>query len=232
MCARTARLVSGLVAARRAVLDEDDRREFCRRGRQRSFEKNDKVFWQGDRGDSVHLVTKGAFAATASTRQLQSIVVNVVRTGEIFGELAVLGLEPKRSATMVALERSETYWMTREEFEAWRLANPRVERLLVRALVARVKEMTEQLLELTYSPPAQLVARRIVQLHDGLDDRAGGWITISQEQLAEYVSLRRTTVNPVLGRLEGAGYIERGRGRLRVLDVESLRRVGGRSPLE
>lgn len=119
-----------------------------------------------------------------------------------------------------------------EEFEAWRSANPRVERLLVRALVARVKEMTEQLLELTCSPPAQLVARRIVQLHDGLDDRADGWITISQEQLGEYVSLRRTTVNPVLGKFEAAGYIERGRGRLRVLDVESLRRVGGRSPLE
>ena len=224
--------MSRFVTARRTALDENDQSEFRRRGRRRSFEKDDKVFWQGDSGDTVHLVTRGAFAAIATNRQSQSVVVNVHRAGDMFGELALLGLEARRSATIAALEDGETYSMTRDDFEAWRLANPHVERMLVRALVARVKELTEQLLESTYTRPEQLIARRVMQLHDGLDARGDGWVTITQEQIAEYASLRRGTVNPILRKLVADGLIELRRGRLRVLDVDGLRRIAGRSPLE
>ena len=203
-------------------LDETDRREFVKRARRRSFKAGDKVFWQGDPGDSVHLVVKGSFAASVSTPMSQTVIVNVLRRDDVFGELAVIGVEPNRTATVVALERSETLSVTTAQFEEWRTHCPRIDRLLVQALAVRLREMTEQMLESLYVPVETRVMRRALMLHEALPESSDGWVRIRQEELAAYCGITRPTVNRVLRQLVGQGLIELGRGKFRVCDLPLL----------
>lgn len=204
-------------------LNPADRQEFVRRARRRAFRAGDTVFWQGDPGDALHLVARGAFAASVSTPVAQTIIVNVFRKDDAFGELALLGAEPRRNATVVALERGETLSVTTEQFEEWRAERPHIERLLVRALAERVSEMTEQLLESLYVPVDTRVLRRLVSLHNAMALASGdGWIHIRQEDFAAYCGVTRPTVNRVLRQLVARGMVELERGRLRVCDITAM----------
>jgi CRP/FNR family transcriptional regulator, cyclic AMP receptor protein len=204
-------------------LGEAERREFVQRARRRSFKTGDHVFWQGDPGDTVHLVVKGSFATSVSTVLAQTVIVGVHQLHDLFGELALLGVETHRSATVVALERSETLSMDRTNFEAWRAQNPRIDALIIRALALRLQQMTDQLMESLYLPLDARVARRILTLNQAFGPQSvDGWVHIRQEELAAYCGVTRTTANRVLRVLSEQGLIELGRGRLHVRDVSTL----------
>ena len=147
------------------TLEESDRRDFIQHARRRRFDFGDKVFWRGDPGDSLHLVAKGSFAVSVSTPLSQTVIVAIFRRDDAFGELALVGAEPIRTATVVAPERSETLSLTATQFEEWRLSNPYVDRLIIEALALRLREMTSQMVESLFLPIETRVARRVQTLY-------------------------------------------------------------------
>jgi CRP-like cAMP-binding protein len=207
-------------------LGEAERREFVQRARRRSFKSGDHVFWQGDPGDAVHLVAKGSFAASVSTWLAQTVIVNVFQKDDVFGELALFGLEAKRSATVVALERSETLSLSSGQFAEWRVRSPQIDALIIQALALRLRETTDQILDSLYLPLDTRFARRILTLNKASAPQASdGWVHIRQEELAAYCGVTRTTANRVLQQLLGQGLIELGRGRLQVRDLAALEKL-------
>ena len=209
------------------VLSETDRRELLSVCRRRRFGRGDVVFWQGDAGLTIHLVERGSFAARVTTPMGQSIVVNVFRRNDVFGELALVAPDRRRTATVVALEASESLELDRRDFEDLSRRLTSFNRLLVTALARRVNDTTEQFLEAVHEPVEVRVARRLALLDEGLGpDHRGDWITIRQEDLAEFASTTRPRVNRVLTELARKKVVELRRGQVRVVDASALDRVG------
>jgi len=215
------------------VLSDSDRREVLTVCRRRRFGRGDVVFWQGDPGLTLHLVERGSFAARVTTPMGQSIVVNVFRRNDVFGELALVAPDRRRTATVVALEPSESLELDRRDFEDLSRRLPSFSRLLVTALARRVNDTTEQFLEAVHQPVEVRVARRLALLDEGLGrEHHGDWIAIRQEDLAEFASTTRPRVNRVLTELARKKIVELRRGKVRVLDAAALERAGhqGRHP--
>jgi CRP/FNR family cyclic AMP-dependent transcriptional regulator len=209
------------------VLSETDRRELLAVCRRRRFGRGDVVFWQGDPGLTIHLVERGSFAARVTTPMGQSIVVNVFRRHDVFGELALVAPDRRRTATVVALEASESLELDRRDFEDLSRRLTSFNRLLVTALARRVNDTTDQFLEAVHEPVEVRVARRLALLDEGLGpDHRGDWIAIRQEDLAEFASTTRPRVNRVLTELARKKVVELRRGQVRVVDASALDRVG------
>jgi CRP/FNR family transcriptional regulator, cyclic AMP receptor protein len=209
------------------VLSETDRRELLSVCRRRRFGRGDVVFWQGDPGLTIHLVERGSFAARVTTPMGQSIVVNVFRRHDVFGELALVAPDRRRTATVVALEASESLELDRRDFEDLSRRLTSFNRLLVTALARRVNDTTDQFLEAVHHPVEVRVARRLALLDEGLGpDHRGDWIVIRQEDLAEFSSTTRPRVNRVLTELARKKVVELRRGQVRVLDASALDRAG------
>lgn len=185
------------------------------------------MFWQGDPGLTIHLVERGSFAARVTTPMGQSIVVNVFRRHDVFGELALVAPDQRRTATVVALEASESFELDRRDFEDLSRRLTSFNRLLVTALARRVNDTTNQFLEAVHQPVEVRVARRLALLDEGLGpDHRGDWIAIRQEDLAEFASTTRPRVNRVLTELARKKVVELRRGQVRVLDTSALDRAG------
>jgi CRP/FNR family transcriptional regulator, cyclic AMP receptor protein len=209
------------------VLSETDRRELLTVCRRRRFGRGDVVFWQGDPGLTIHLVERGSFAARVTTPMGQSIVVNVFRRHDVFGELALVAPDQRRTATVVALEASESLELDRRDFEDLSRRLTSFNRLLVTALARRVNDTTNQFLEAVHQPVEVRVARRLALLDEGLGpDHRGDWIAIRQEDLAEFAATTRPRVNRVLTELARKKVVELRRGQVRVLDGSALDRAG------
>jgi CRP-like cAMP-binding protein len=157
------------------------------------------------------------------------MTLSVVSPGEAFGELALLNETHTRTATVVALEASETLALSRTDFNALRRDNPVVEQLLLQLLARRVDELSSSLLEALYVGADRRVMRRLLSLVETYRDGSSRTVTIplTQDDLAGMAGTTRPTVNQVLQRLVAANIITVGRGRIQVVDVETLRHRSG-----
>jgi len=131
----------------------------------------------------------------------------------------------RRSATVLALEESETFSIYQPEFERVRRQHAGVSDVLIRFLVSEVRMLNERLLEALYVPVERRVLRRLVELAE-LYPSADGVpvITLTQEAIAELAGAARPTVNQVLREEEKRGTIELSRGKTRILDLVGLRK--------
>lgn len=205
-------------------LSDEQRRLVTARMTRRAYRKNDTLFFEGDSGDSLHIIQKGRVAIRTSTPQGDVVTLTVLGPGECFGEQALLTPESRRTATVVALEAVETRMLDGREFDDLRRRHPTVERFLVDVLAAQVRRLSAQVLDALYVPAEKRIVRR---LHDLVvlygDDGADG-IPIRQEDLASMAGTTRPTANRVLKSLEDDGVIQLGRGRTVVLDAAAIAR--------
>jgi CRP/FNR family transcriptional regulator, cyclic AMP receptor protein len=207
-----------------------ERSALLQAGVRRRFAPGEVVFHEGDPGDALHIVTQGVFVARSSSTRGEIIAVNVFGRGDVFGELALLTASARRSATVVSLERGATLMVGRGPFEDLRARDPRVDRVLLTVLAERNRALTSHLVELLFTPVDQRVYRRLVAYHDlvaAAADDDDGWIRLSQTELATLAGTTRSTANRVLRRAEDGGLLTLARGRVRLLDVDELRRRAG-----
>lgn len=184
-------------------------------GRRRRFAAGEIVFHEGDPADAFHLLMSGRVAVRVATPNGDQALLTVLVPGDAFGELALLGRGGRRTATISALEPTQTLAVGRAEFDRLRERNPSVDTMLLAALSAQVERLSEHLLEVLFVPARARILRRLLTLTAQPD---GTVVRLTQEDLARMSGTTRSTVNEVLRDAERMGAIHIGRGRIEVVD--------------
>lgn len=199
-------------------LTPDDRRQVLSTAHRRRFATHEVIVREGEPGDTLHLIAKGRVAVKLGTPSGSVALVRVHGPGDVFGEQALIGPVTVRSATITALEPTETLSLTRDAFDRLRREHPGVDRLLVEVLSAEVRRLSQRLAEALYDPAEKRVLRRLLEL-DGLYD---GPVPLTQDNVASMAGTTRPTTNVVLRRLVQDGVLRLARGRFEVLDRRAL----------
>lgn len=212
------------------TLTEDQRRLVMEASYVHRYPKNAWVFAEGDPSDSVHLVQSGHLAVQVRTYDGATATLNVLGPGDHVGELALLpGSDPRRrSASVLALEATETRALSVQAFRDLCRDHPAIQGLLVDLLAERVRELSGRLVEAMYAGLDRRVYRRLVELNEHYNGAGTpGGVPLTQDQLADLVGGTRQTVNQVLQRLADLRIVELGRGMLVIRDLDALRRKSG-----
>jgi CRP/FNR family transcriptional regulator, cyclic AMP receptor protein len=185
-------------------------------GRRRTFDRDEVVFHRDDPGDSLHRVEKGRFAARIITPLGATATLTLHAPGDVFGLLAVVGAEQRRTATVVALERAETLAIAASVFLRLRDTYPEVRDAVERLVVSQLAETSNRLVEALYTPVATRVRERLEDLARLYGDLTLGEVVIplSQEHLAGLAGTTRETVNRVLKQEEERGTVRLARNRI------------------
>ena len=116
----------------------DDVRTLLSIARRRTFRKGEVVFHRGDPADSLHLISKGRFKIVVMTPLGDQATIAIRGPGDSFGEMAIVGAGAKRSATVEALEETETFCVLESEFSsAASKKNAQIDGLLIEFLGER-----------------------------------------------------------------------------------------------
>ena len=201
-----------------ASLSPEDRRTVLSTARRRRFGTGEVIVHEGDPGDAFHLIAKGRVGVRVTTPGGSVVLVNVHGRGSAVGEQALIDRTARRSATITALEPTETLSLSRDAFEELRRQHPGVDRLLIEVLSAEVRRLTNRLAEALYESAETRVVRRLVDL-DVIYD---GTIPLTQDSVASMAGTTRPTANGVLRALEADGVVQLRRGRIEVLDRDAL----------
>jgi CRP-like cAMP-binding protein len=195
-----------------AGLDEAERSRLLAAGEPRRFRRHEVVCHEGDPGDSLHLILSGRLAVRVSTPLGDVATLSLLGAGQVFGELALLDPEARRTATVVALEPTRTLALRRSVLFALREQHPSIDRFLTMTLAGYVRRLSAMVLEAMYLPVEQRVRRQLAELAQiyGGDSRHVE-IHLTQDDIANLAGTTRATANRVLswqlltGRHQGAG---------------------------
>ncbi len=209
-------------------LSEADRRRVLASTSRRRFGRREILFHQSDPGDTLHLIAKGRVAVRITTPGGDLATIDVLGQGEVVGIFAALGEGRRRTATVMALEPTETLCVDRAQFQDLRKAHPAVDQFVVDVLVSTLRRLDTLLLEALYAPVELRVIRRLLDLTTlyGRDPAGphGVEIALTQQDLAELAGTSRATANRVLRELEVAGAVTLTRNRIHVGDPAALQK--------
>jgi CRP/FNR family transcriptional regulator, cyclic AMP receptor protein len=208
-------LFSGLSETRLAALAQECRLKQVPRGA--------CLFLQGDPADALFVVRSGSFAILLSSLDGRELVINEMRPGDCFGELGLLtGLSRSTNAVARAPGTSEVLVIPRDAFMAILEKEPLLSRRLLETIAQRLRNSSEREGALAFLDAQARLARVLL----GLDDQASerGYVTISQEELAQRTGLTRQTVAKALGRWRRRGWLITGRGHIMLLNRAQLQK--------
>jgi CRP-like cAMP-binding protein len=209
-----------------SALSDGERRQVLASTRRRQFARGEVLFHEGDPADTVHFIAEGRVMARRSSPAGDSVAFRVVGPGRALGEVALVSTDRHRSTTVIALEPTTTLSLTFADFQRLCDEHPAFQHQLATLLAARVKRLSDHLLEALFLPTDRRVLRRVVDLCDQYDPAGSASrvsIPLSQTDIAELAGASRPTTNRVLRKLEDEGLIELHRGRLAVTDRPALR---------
>lgn len=194
--------------------------------RTRRFRKGETVFHQGDPGDALFIVASGSVKVVLPSNEgSEPAIVAVLGPGEFFGELALLDGAP-HSATIVAVEPTETLVLRREAFLDLIDTEPALRRALLASLAAEIRRLTGHVEDLHFLDLPGRLASRIVRLAADRPREPGGAVRIpwpyTQSELAGMIGGSRQSVNRLLSDLADEGLVQLERDVLVVTDLDRL----------
>jgi len=193
----------------------------------RQYRRGEVVFHEGDPAGALHLIERGHVAVQLTTPSGEIGTVDVLQPGDTFGEQALVDGVGERTATVLAIDRTETLAIDRASFERLRAERPGIDRFLVMVLTARLQATTRRLLDALYLPADERVARCVARLLAAFATGSATTIPLTQADLASMAGVTRSTMNRVLKQLEGDGVLVVKRGTLEVVDAGRLDRAAG-----
>ena len=189
-------------------LTPGDRERVLAAARRRTFARNEVVFWVGDPGECLHLITSGHAAAEITTPRGDTATVRILGPGEHFGELAIVSPGP-RSATIRALTPLVTLVISFDDFAVLR-RDPEIEAVFVEALATEIRRLAAALADALYLPAADQVWKRLAEVEAqfaGTSDETV--LPLTQSMLATFAGVTRQTLNKFLDLAESRAVIRR-----------------------
>jgi CRP/FNR family transcriptional regulator len=210
-----------------AELSERDLAELAQVAVPRSWLAGEAVFREGDSGDTCYVIRSGCVRVTRRHSDGRQITLAELRDGDIFGELAMFGDE-ERSATVEAVQPTNGVAILAGDIRRTMLAHPQIAVAMLSGLADRIRAANERLARQTFQTVEGRVASALLAQVKALTDDDGGdapreiLIRATQAQIAQLSGSSRESASRFLAKLERAGVITTGRGKILVHEPGAL----------
>lgn len=184
------------------------------------------VFLRGDPGEALYGVITGRVRISVSEPGGREVFLNLMQPGDSFGEIALLDGQA-RTATATAVAKTELLVIDRAAFLGLLAKDPSLSMHLIQLLCRRARSASEQSEDSALLAAPARIAKRLLSLAalHGSAGLAGVKLTLSQEQLAQFLGLSRQIVNQHLQKWRAKGWVTLGRGRITIGNERALREV-------
>jgi CRP-like cAMP-binding protein len=214
-----------------AAMGPEELTPLASRLRRRTFRRNEVIVHRGDPAGAIHVIRSGRVKVTLPSEEGDETVLALYGPGACFGEIAALDGGP-RSATVTAVEATETLALLREDLLAFARENPDFALALITTLAARLRRTDEWLEDAYFQDLDTRMARRLLDVAEDHGRQTSEGIEVAfpltQSDLAGMLGATRVSVNRLLGVYQDAQLIRLGRGAFTILKPDELRERAGR----
>jgi CRP/FNR family cyclic AMP-dependent transcriptional regulator len=209
-----------------AALSDQELEALAESLERRTFGKGMIIFHKDSPGHTMYIIESGKVRIFILSESGQEISVNIYGPGDTFGELALLDGLP-RSAGAVAVERTVTLTLHRDDFLRHLEIYPRMAPSIIEVLSTRLRYTTTYAESLAFLDVYGRVAAKLLELAERYGVQKEGIeieLRLTQSELASWVGATRESVNKVLGTFRGQGLIEIEGKKITISDQQGLKK--------
>jgi len=182
----------------------------------RNYPIRTQLITEGDESHSLYFILEGSVKVYLDDENGKEIIIDVLQTGEYFGELGLIKLVP-RTASVMTMENSRMGIMRKTDFLRCLSNYPEFSLGLIESLATRLIESTETIRKLGLMD----VYRRITATFRKLSEEHNGIRVINekltQQNIASRVGASREMVAIILKDLRDGGYISQKNNKIYLL---------------
>ena len=188
---------------------------------ERSYQKGESIFFEGEPGNGFYMVGEGKVKIFKMSLGGKEQILHIFGEGEIFGEVPVFhGMPfPASSETLAA---TRLLFFPRDAFVALVTRNPSIALNMLAVLSMRLRRFTVQIENLSLKEvPARLAGYLLYLLEEqGREDSVE--LEISKGQLASLLGTIPETLSRIFAKMSEEGLIEVAGRRINILDRPGL----------
>jgi CRP/FNR family transcriptional regulator, cyclic AMP receptor protein len=205
-------------------LDQSEMKQIAAAARHLPKKRGEFVYVPGDRADSVYVLKKGRIKLSVLSESGKEIAIDIIQPGEIFGEFALVD-ESLRSNMTQALDDVALLVFNKRDFVNLLESQSKLALNYIRMVGDRRRRMEKKLSDIT----SKEVPTRVCELLHELSANAlsaGGvhqtLIPLTHQDVASLIGASRQTTTSVLNDLMRCGFIELGRGWVRIKSLKDI----------
>ncbi len=167
------------------------------------------IFSQGDAGDSVMYIQKGAVRLSVLSHAGKEAIVGMLGAGDFLGEGALAG-QPIRMGTATAVSATSVLVVPTKQMIQLLHDAPGFSDRFIEYMLQRNIRIEEDLVDQLFNSSEKRLARTLLLLaRYGKEDKPQGVLPkLSQEMLAEMIGTTRSRVNFFMNKFRKLGFIE------------------------
>lgn len=195
-------------------------------GSRKKFSKGGVILLEKESAASMFVIVTGKVKVVRMDEEGREVILSILGESDFFGEMAILdGLA--RSATVVALNKTEIFVIQRHDFLKLIHSHPIVGIALLRELTSRLRKADAQIKSLSLKDALGRVATVILQISDDIGIFRKGRVEIDdlpmQQDLANMAGTSRETVSRTLHRFIKKGQLQLQGNKLIICDYEQFK---------
>jgi CRP/FNR family transcriptional regulator, cyclic AMP receptor protein len=182
-----------------------------------------RVFYRPEEpGEVLFILKEGRVQLYRISPEGKKLVITTLGPHTLFGEMALLGTK-MHNTFAEAIEDCLICVMSRTDLERLILNKPQVALRILDITGKRLREAEERLENMAFKGIPARLASLLLRLAEEQDsDEIAG---LTHQDLAESVGTYRETATQVLNDLKSQGYIDIGRKRIKITDLEGLTEI-------
>ncbi|MGH9243700.1 MAG: Crp/Fnr family transcriptional regulator [Acidimicrobiales bacterium] len=193
------------------------------------YRRGEMVFREGEPAERLFLIETGTIKLSISSSSGSELLIAVLGTGQIFGELAVIDRGP-RAMDARAMEASVVYGLGGDVFWTLLENRPALARRLLELMARRLRRADQTSQDLVFFDAPTRLARKLLQLADEHGEPAGNAdqirlrVRVTQEEIAQMIGVTRGSANRLIAAFTGRGWVDWNDGCPVLLNPEALLR--------
>lgn len=192
----------------------------------RNYKKDMVIIDESNEGPGLFIITKGAVKVTRNDSEGREIILTILGEYEYFGEMSLLdGQNP--SANVVAMENTEVFYISRDEFMHLIQYNPKITFALLEGLIKRLRAADDKIKSLSLLKAEGKIISAIIQLAEISGIMKQGMVEVDlpfQHDIANIAGTSRETVSRVLHALEKKGLVQLDGSKIRIPDYNTFKK--------
>lgn len=210
-----------------SALNESELGQIATIAQRRRYDAHKVILRQGDVSGDMYYIVRGLLKVTSCDANGREIVMNLLKAGDSFGEIAFLDGRA-RSATVTTLDACELLEIRRGDFFRLLQRFPAINANLLMAMAQLIRRLTERAEDNAFLDVRARLAKWLGDLADNHGTQLGPrqvalTVRLSQQELGDMIQATRESVNKCLREWTREGIIQQNGRQLIIEDRERLR---------
>ena len=217
-----------------SALPDEEFRKVLEKIKVKSFRRGDVILREEDTNDFMYIVLDGEVKVSRSTGEGKEITLAMHRSGDFFGELALIDGKTV-PATVSAAGDSVMAVISKKVFYSLIFSHHKIAERLLNILCSRLRDSFRLIEMLNFNNASQRIKMLLVMLSDKYGKKGDMGVLISSklthQDIAEMTGIARETATRVIDKFRKEGSIKILKGKAILLSPEFLQmsqnKIGG-----